>query len=490
MPNPVIRLSKSKFMSGLQCHKRLWWEIHDADAPELEVDAAQQFLFDQGHHVGRVAQTYVPDGVLIDVPYRERERRLRATAEALKAGARVLYEAAFEHDNVLVVADIIERDRKGWKLIEVKSSTKVKPEHLPDVAIQAHVLRGAGLDVRRTELMHLNRECRYPDLPSLFEREDCTPEMEVLLEDVPDDVRAQLRALNGPLPKVATGDHCYEPYECPFIGRCWPDPPPHAIETLYRLGAAQRDRYESRGYRTILDLPPDEKLTALQERQRRAVRKKGLIVESGLSAALKQLKGPLAFLDFETVALAIPVWDGCRPYDQVPVQLSVHRQTSKGQIAHHEWLAEGPDDPRESIARKLIEFTQGARSVLAYNAPFEKRCIQELREHLPRLAAQLRDIEGRLVDLLPLVRDNIYHPGFKGSFALKSVVPALVPNLSYEGLEIAEGGEASRMLFVLLFKSDELNKGDRARLRRSLLEYCALDTQALVKLYEALVRLA
>ena len=490
MPSLKIRLSKSKFMSGLQCHKRLWWEIHDPDAPELKVDAAQQFLFDQGHHVGRVAQTYVPDGVLIDVPYRERERRLRETAEALKAGARVLYEAAFEHDNVLVVADILARDRKEWKLIEVKSSTKVKPEHLPDVAIQAHVLRGAGLDVRHAELMHLNRECRYPDLSGLFEREDCTAEVEVLLEDTPKEIGAQLRALNGPLPKVATGDHCFEPYECPFIGRCWPDPPPHAIGTLYRLGAAQRDRYVRRGYRTILDLPPDEELTALQERQRRAVRKKGLIVESGLGAVLKQLKGPLAFLDFETVALAIPVWDGCRPYDQVPVQLSVHRQGSKGRITHHEWLAEGPEDPRESMARKLIEFTRGAGSVLAYNAPFEKRCIQALREHLPRLAAQLRDIEDRLVDLLPLVRDNVYHPAFEGSFALKSVAPVLAPGLSYDDLEIAEGGEASQMLSTLLFKGDEMKNADRARLRRSLLEYCALDTQALVKLYEALVRLA
>ncbi len=220
------------------------------------------------------------------------------------------------------------------------------------------------------------------------------------------------------------------------------------------------------------------------------MRKKGLVVESRLGAALKQLKAPLAFLDFETVGLAIPVWEGCRPYDQVPVQLSVHRQESQGRVAHHEWLAEGFEDPRESIARRLIEFTRGAGSVLAYNAPFEKRCIQELRGHLPRLAAPLRDIEDRLVDLLPLVRDHVYHPDFAGSFALKSVAPALVPGLSYDDLEIAEGGEASQMLYTLLFKGDEMKKDERARLRRSLLEYCATDTEALVKLHEALVRLA
>ncbi|MCZ6695470.1 MAG: Dna2/Cas4 domain-containing protein, partial [Acidobacteria bacterium] len=183
------RLSKSKYASGLQCHKKLWWEIHEPDAPELVPDAALQFIFDQGHEVGRVAQTYVPGGVLIDVPHTERQRRLQTTDAALRDGATVLYEPAFEHDGVVAVVDILERTRGGWNLIEVKSTTKMKPQHLPDVAVQTYVLHGAGLEVKRAELMHLNRECRDPDLSNLFEREDLTPVVEELLDDIPTEVR-------------------------------------------------------------------------------------------------------------------------------------------------------------------------------------------------------------------------------------------------------------------------------------------------------------
>ncbi len=147
---PALRLSKSRYISGLQCAKRLWWEVHEPEAPELAPDPGQQFIFDRGHEVGRLAQTYVPGGVLIDVPHLERERRLRETAEAVRGGAGVLYEPAFEHDGVIIVADILQRIRGGWNLIEVKSTTSVKPQHLPDVAIQVHVLRGAGLEVRHT----------------------------------------------------------------------------------------------------------------------------------------------------------------------------------------------------------------------------------------------------------------------------------------------------------------------------------------------------
>jgi hypothetical protein len=353
-----------------------------------------------------------------------------------------------------------------------------------------HVLRGAGLEVRRAELMHLNRECRHPDLSNLFERENVTAMAEELIGGVPGEIRALMRALKGPIPKVDIGDHCRDPYDCPFLDRCWPEPPPHALGTLYRMRREQREAYESEGYSTILDLPDDETLTAIQEQQRRAARKNGLVVEAGLGDALGALEPPFAYLDFETVSPPIPVWNGCRPYDQVPVQLSVHREASGSRLTHHEWLADGPGDPREAIARKVIEFTDGARTILAYNAPFERRCIQDLKGRLPRLAAGREAVEARLRDLLPLVRDHVYHPRFNGSFGLKSVAPSLVPGIDYDRLEIAEGGAASQMLYELLLKGDGMREAQRKRVRRELLRYCRLDTEALVKVHRALVGMA
>jgi len=203
------------------------------------------------------------------------------------------------------------------------------------------------------------------------------------------------------------------------------------------------------------------------------------------------LEPPFAYLDFETVAPPIPIWNGCRPYDPVPVQLSVHREARGRRLTHHEWLADGPGDPREAIARKLIEFTEGARTILAYNAPFERRCILDLAERLPRLAAGLEAVERRLRDLLPVVRDHVYHPGFNGSFGLKSVAPSLVPGrIDYAGLEIAGGGEASQMLYELLIRGVGMKEADRKRLRRDLLRYCRTDTEALVGVHRALVGVA
>ncbi len=484
------RLSKSKFMCGLQCLKWLWWEVHEPDAEELEVDPATQFVFDRGTEVGELARTYVPGGVLIDVPHRERERRLRETAEAVRNGARVLYEPAFEHDGVLILADILRRGRGGWTLIEVKSSTRRKPEHLFDLAIQAHVLRGAGVELERMELMHLSRECRFPALSDLFTREDCTDEVEGLLPRIPVEVRTQKKALRGPLPTIGPGDHCTDPYECPFLSRCWPEPPRHDIGTLYRLGTAMREDYREQGFRTLLDLPSADGLSPIQQRQIRAARADSLIVEKGLGPALERLQGPFAYLDFETVAPPIPVWDGCRPYDPVPAQMSVHRVGRGGRLLHREWLAEGPGDPRETAARKLLEFTRGARCILAYNAAFERRCVKDLGEHLPRLAGRLAEVEGRITDLLPIVRDHVYHPDFGGSFSLKSVAPALVPGLSYEELEVSDGGEAGQILFRLLLRSEEVKKREKARLRRDLLRYCRMDTLALFKLHRRLEELS
>lgn len=489
MAKKVHTLSKSRFLTGLQCHKRLWWEFHEPDAPELEADRSTQFLFDQGTEVGRVARNYVPGGILIDLPHWEMERRIELTQQVLDGGTGVLYEATFAHEGVRVFADILERHPSGWRLIEVKSTTKVKPVHVPDLAVQAHVLRGAGLTVTRYELMHLNRECRHPDLSNLFEREDISTPVKQALPGIEEEVREQKQVLAGSLPEVAIGDHCYEPYECPFVGRCWPEDPPHPIHSLFRLMGNRKEKFKDHGYETILDVPEDEPMTVIQKRQQKAVRTDRVVVETTLAKALKQIREPAAFMDFESVAPAIPVWSGCRPFDQVPVQVSVHRPIEGGHI-HEEWLAEGPEDPREELARQLIEFCRGARSIVVYNATFERRCIRGLREHLPHLAGELEDVEGRLVDLFPMVMKHVYHPAFGGSFSLKKVLPALVPSLDYGELELASGEDASQALLVLLLRGDDLDAKERAQRRQQLLAYCKLDTWAMVKLVEALKLLA
>jgi hypothetical protein len=488
--SPAYRLSKSRFTAGLQCHKLLWWRVHESNAPELTPDAMAQAVFDQGTNVGALARTYVPGGTLIDFPYHQTQRQLDATTAALAGGAPVIYEASFSADRVFVAVDILERLRDGFGLIEVKSSTGAKPEHYPDAAIQVHVLRSAGVDVRRIAIMHLNRACTFPDLSDLFARTDVTGQVTTLLPGIPAQAQEQLRMLEGALPQIAIGPHCSTPYECPFHSRCWADLPEHHVSTLYRIGQQAWD-LAAGGCATIHSLAAGLNLTPTAERQRRSVVSNKLIVEPSLCDALQEFEPPLAFLDFETINPAIPVWDGCHPYDNIPVQFSCHRQKPGGGYEHFEWLAGGPGDPRSAIAQALVAACAGARTIVAYNASFEKLCLRGLGLALgPKVGEEMEDIARRIKDLLPAVRDHIYHPGFGGSFSLKSVLPVLVPELSYDELEVSDGGIATLELQRFLFRGDTLVEAEKTRLREALLRYCERDTWGTVRLLERLRELA
>ncbi|PWB80644.1 MAG: hypothetical protein C3F08_03910 [Candidatus Methylomirabilota bacterium] len=480
-----VGLSKSRIMAGLQCHKRLWWTVHEPAAPELQPDEIAQAAMDRGTRVTEVARTYVPGGILIDLPYDSYAERLAHTRQAITDGAPVVYEASFRAGNVFVAVDILKRDGSGFRLIEVKSTTSVKDYHLPDVAIQAHVVRQDGLDLVGAEVMHLNRECAYPNLSNLFTRSDVTAAVVAIEDRVPGWVAQQVEILKGPVPDVPIGSHCATPYECPFMARCWPTLPPHHVSTLYAMKHLTVD-LEAQGYRTIYDLSEDVPLGRIANRQRRAVQEGRTVVEPTLARALDAFVHPIAFLDFETVGLAIPVWTGCHPYDAVPVQFSCHAQEADGRVTHHEWLAEGPGDPRPVLAARLIRACETARTIVAYNAGFERRCIEQMAEALPNFAEPLRSIVDRLVDLLAVVRNHVYHPEFGGSFGLKIVLPALVPELSYDSLTIADGVVASLELERLLFNHDGLETAEKERLRSDLLRYCHHDTWGLVKLLERL----
>jgi hypothetical protein len=483
------RLSKSRYTSGLQCPKLLWWKVYEPDATELVPDDASQALFTRGQRVGELARAYVPGGILVDLPYYEFDLRVAATAKAIADGAPAVYEACFLEGGVFVAVDILERRGDGFVLVEVKSTLDVKEKHLADVAIQVHVVRRAGLKVSRAEVMHLNRDCTYPDLSNLFVREDVTERVGPALRAAPGVITSLAAALSGPLPEVVTGPHCDSPYECPFLARCWPRLPVNHVSTLYRISATKVVKLVADGINTLHDLPLDFKASPPALRQIRSIRSGEVIVEEGLREALAALEPPVAYLDFETISPPVPAWPGCHPCEQIPVQFSCH-VLGPGGLAHHEWLAEGPGDPREEFARAVISACAGARTIVAFGAQFERGRIAPLADFLPHLRADLLALSGRIRDLLPIVRDYVYHPGFGGSFSLKEVLPALVPGLGYDDLEIQDGTTASTTLESLLLDEDALGREKRPAIRRAVLAYCERDTLAMVRLHERLDALA
>src|SRR6059058_1316659 len=491
MTTKAARLSKSRFVTGCQCHKLLWWTVHEPDARELQPDKVLQDLFDQGRQVGEAARARYPGGVLIDLPHHAGAERVAATQEALDAGAPAVFEATFIADDTFVAIDVLEKQKDGYRLTEVKSSTSQKEEHISDVAIQARVAAACGVKITAAEVLHLNKEFRNPASGDLFARTDVTAPVVEFLPRVPDEIDRQREMLAGPLPDVPIGLHCFEPRECPFMGRCWPDTPDH-IRHLAGVGPKRTAAYLARGITSVADLPAREKLNFTQRRQLKAMAENRIIVEPTLAAELAPFGGVdfrLGFLDFETIARAIPVWPGMAPWQQAAAQFSYHERQPDGSYTHAAFLAEGPDDARPKLAAAMVSATANAERVVMYT-PFEKTRIRELQRAVPELAAELAGLEAKLIDLNPVVKNCVYHPAFRGSFSLKDILTPLVPELTYSDLVIVDGRVASVEIARLLFVADKIPRQERDRVRQDLLNYCERDTWAMVKLVERLRELA
>ena len=498
MTQPLPRLSKSRFTSGLQCHKKLWWDVHEPKAVELQPDKVLQDLFDQGRQVGEAARARYPGGVLIELPHDAGAERVAATQKALDEGAPAIFEATFIADGTFVAIDVLEKQGDSYRLTEVKSSSSQKPEHIPDVAVQARVAAACGVNVTAAEVLHLNKEFRHPDSGDLFAHTDVTGAVAAFVGQVPDEIARQREMLAGPLPDVPIGLHCFEPRECPFMARCWSNAPDH-IGNLAGVGPKKTAAYLERGITTIGALPSNEKLNFTQKRQLKAMAENRIVVEPTLAAELVPLGFPLStsvergsggevrlgFLDFETIARAIPVWPGMGPWHQAAAQFSYHERQPDGTYTHAAFLAEGPQDARPPLAEAMVRATAGADRVVMYTS-FEKTRIRDLQRAVPELATELRALEAKLIDLHPVVKNCVYHPDFHGSFSLKDILTPLVPELTYNDLVIVDGRVASVEIARLLFVADKIPRHERDRVRQELLDYCQRDTWAMVKLVEKL----
>ncbi|MBS1984819.1 MAG: DUF2779 domain-containing protein [Bdellovibrionales bacterium] len=480
-------LSKSRIMGGLQCTKNLYLEVHNREL-KGEVSASQQAIFDQGHIVGLEAQRRYPGGVLIETPHYKAEEAAKETQCAIEAGAHTIYEATFIHHDVQVKVDILHRRPQGsaWQLIEVKSSTKVKDEHLQDVAIQTWVLEGVGIELASQHVMHLNSDCRHPNLDELFILVDVTKQISSLKMGLDARVDNLLDIVQqGSPPNIDIGSHCSDPYECSFFDHCKSTknlPQPNVFD-LPGLGS-RAWKYYSDGIVGINDpgLTPKAEVT----QRAIAVMKSGKRFVDGdaISAELEKWQWPLQYLDFETIGFAIPKFRDTGPYQQVPFQFSFHiQEIPGGQLGHSEYLHTDANDPREKLLEALLGSIKPSGSIIAYNKSFEAGCLGELAKLFPKKAPHIQSIVERLVDPLPIFRANVYDPAFGPSFSIKSVAPALIgESLSYKNLEVADGEAAQRAYLELIDSGTPRARKDQ--LRSAMLKYCHQDTLAMVKLVE------
>lgn len=473
----------------MQCLKRLYWQVH---APELAAmpDAAAEAIIQQGHEVGMLARRLFPGGVEVGNGCGLNEA-IRATRE-LVANREIpaIFEGVFEHQNVLVKVDILHRRRDGrWRLIEVKSTTDVRDHHLEDVAIQYRVVSRSGLDVATACLGHINRDYIYRggeiDPRRFFRIRNLTRRVQRLQPKLTFQLRSEFTILSmSKAPDIAPGRHCTDPVTCEFFDRCNPPRPNDHIRFLPRINVSAVEELEEMGIESINNIPDDFELTEIQRRAARCVQSGEPWYSPELRDVLNGSSYPLYFADFETVNQALPPFAGMRPYDQLPFQWSVHVQRQPGaETEHYEFLAPDANDPRREFTTSLCGMLGNSGSIVVYSS-FESQRLSELAAWLPEHAERINAIQARLFDLLPVVREHVYHPAFAGSYSIKSVLPALVPEMTYDGMLVANGQDAGLAWESLVRGS--LDCGDRERIRKALLDYCGQDTLAMVRLLEML----
>ena len=506
-----MNLSKSLYTAYCQCPKRLWLKVHLSEL-EPPVDSMTQARFDEGTEVGKLAQQLFPGTV--DATTRNADgsldidAMLEKTRQLMADWTPVIAEAAFSHDSCYCAVDLLRREGDGWAIYEVKSSTtkdedgkKAKlNKYLPDIAYQTWLLQQCGINVTGINLVCLNSDyVRHGalDLQQLFAVIDVREAIEKELAKVPLRVpKAQLVLEMEHEPERDLSKDCNKPYRCSFWEYCTRNLPKHSVFDVYggtptskgpdRFFFDEKLKHYQAGrvsYEQLVDQP-------LGRIQRLQVEQRPYIDRDGIRRFLDKLSYPLYFLDFETMQDLIPQYDGTHPSMQITFQYSLHvKRSADAPYEHYEYLAPSDGhDPRRLLAEQLCKDIPMGVCTTAYNKSFECKRLEELAVAFPDLAEHLLDISKHIVDLIePFRAGHYYLPAMGGSFSIKKVLPALFPNddkLNYKNLtgSVKKGDEA----MTIFPQIKDMPPDEATAARESLLEYCKLDTWAMVKLWEKL----
>ena len=484
-------LSKSTFIRGLQCEKSLYlykhhYNLKDSISPQL------QAIFNQGNMVGHLAQELFPGGVdASPSSHFKMQESVVKTKAFIEAGETIIYEATFQYNGVLAALDILVKDEDGWKAYEVKSATSVSETYINDAAIQYYAIVNSGIDLKNISIVYINNQYEKQgaiNIQELFTIESVYDRVQDVLAKIPNQVERFKEVIaKDTVPEINIGLQCSNPYNCDFKEHCWSHIPDYSIFDIANLWTSKKfELYES-GVTTFEQI--DLQSTSLNENQLLQVTSElnntSFIDRPKIKNFVDGLQYPLYFLDFETIGPAVPIYNGSRPYQQLVFQYSLHVQYAPdSEIIHSEYLANPKDDPRFEFMKQLIKDCGATGDVIVYNISFESGKLNDLINVFPQYSKELRGIINRLKDLmLPFQKRWYYTPEMKGSYSIKYVLPALVPELSYNNLEIKEGGTASNTFLSMVNGTFE---GDLKETRRQLLEYCELDTMAMVRILEVL----
>lgn len=487
-------LSKSRFLSGIQCHKKLWFDFYRKDL-KLPTDEQTQAVFDLGHRIGILAQEMFPNGKdATPENYSNLKPSIENTKKWISEKVETIYEATFSAKNAFCMLDILHRkDDEVWA-IEVKSSTSVKDYHFTDASLQYFVMKKAGFAPDRFFMMYINNQyVKQGEITSeLFTLTDITEQVLANQDWIAENLDRLLKMLEiEQEPVVEIGGHCSSPFGCEYADHCWKHVPEYSVFNLYRGGKRGWNLYDLNILK-IEEIPDDFLLTHFQNLQRNGLKNNQTYMDQvSIKNIISRWGFPLYFFDFETIFPAIPVLDGTRPYQQVPFQYSLHILDEDGKLCHKEFLANPEDfkdgeNPLKQMVEQFKKDFGDTGNIVTYNQSFEVGRLNDLAKFFPEDADFMHDLVHRIVDLLPVFQGgHCYFPAMKNSASIKSVLPAIAPDFTYENLEIQDGGSASS----LFHQSIENGNFTDENLRENLLKYCERDTLAMVIIYQFLIKL-
>ena len=497
-----MNLSKSRYCSALQCPKILWMAKNMPD--QFDDSTVDTYWLDIGNTIGDIARRYFGD--FIEVPYAEKKAKMiKETKRLLDKGTPVICEASFAFEGKFCSVDILCVFDGYVDIVEVKSSLydndskadDIDEIYLHDMAYQYFVLTGCGLTVRNVSLLALNRQYTRQgelDIQKLFTLTDCTDTVKAMQADIPGrllDIEKVIMSEDEP--DEVIGSRCDSPYECSYKGWCWRNLPEDNIFNIgWRMKKSDKDSAYQAGIISFEDvLNSDIKLDD-KGKQRRQIETALYdlhphVNKPAIKEFLDDLHYPVYHFDFETFMPPIPPWDGIGPYAMIPFQYSLHIQHEDGSVTHKGFLGEEGTDPRRAIAEQICKDIPVDACVLAWHMPFEKTQLKGLAKIFPDLAEHLYEIVDNMKDLIdPFKYGDYYCKAMGGSSSLKSVLPALFPDdpeLSYDNLELVQhGGDAMQAYATLHEKPPE----EAEKMRNALIEYCSLDTLAMVKILDKL----
>ena len=482
----MFRISKSDYVLGLKCPNALWFKKFRKDLqPEMN-----QAVLDNGTAVGELACDRFPGGIRIVAKPWEFEA-IEQTQRAIAENSQYIYEATLgTNTGEYCAVDILRNNADGtWDIIEVKSTTKPHDYHYLDASFQRYVFTKCGINIHKCFIMTLNPEyVRHGDinLEELFILHDVTEDLQDL-ETVQTEIDRLRTILNNPELGIAISKtKCNKFYECGYKCHCWKAIPQYSVFDAFK-GATADEIYAKYGA-DLRNIPTELLSKQMHSGDIEAFLNNAEIVDKKiLQDFYGSLRWPLYFLDYETIAPSIPMFDNSRPYQQICFQFSLHVQREPGsELEHCEYLHNDPNiDPRPGLIKHLIETIGNTGSVIVYNQCFEYGRNTEMARDFPAHAEQLQAINDRMVDLLiPFRERGLYRPCQNGSASIKQTLPAFVPEMSYENLGIHNGTEASDQFMA--FMTGKQTTEQTEQMMANLHEYCGQDTMAMVRLLDVI----